>query len=382
MSILPLVVALVAGLVLVPLSIRIAPRAGLVVRPREDRWGARVIPMFGGLGVTGGILAGVATGVMVGALTIVDGFVVAAGVLALFALGFADDRGEVSPTLRLALEGGVGAVAALVITGHQDPLLVVGATLVALVAVPLAVNATNLVDNADGLAAALSTVTALTLAAAAVILGLAGSSAVPLAVAGATLAFLVFNRPPARTFMGDAGSLPLGGALAFASVLLLDEAFATLAADPATAITAVCVVTLAWTAQAADMALVVTSRVRRGRSPFQGGTDHTSHRLLRSGLSPTDMLGVIALGASLACLLGLIAAALGHTMPIVGVAIALFGISAALVLESMLASRQPPVDAEPVAVAAAEPAPARSAAPPTTGVDVDGAVPPTIRATR
>ena len=71
--------------------------------------------------------------------------------------------------------------------------------------------------------------------------------------------------------MGDAGSLPLGGALAAACSCW----YAGLATSLETAVAAMCVVVLAWTAQAADMALVVTSRVRRGRSPFQGGTDHT-----------------------------------------------------------------------------------------------------------
>ena len=174
MNVLPFVVALLTGLVLVPVSIRLAPHAGLVVRPREDRWGARAIPMFGGLGVTGGILAGLVAGVIVGAVAPVDALVVAAGIAVLFGIGLADDRGEVSPGVRLAIEAGVGAVTAFVIA-HDQPLPVqLLATLVALVAVPLAVNATNMVDNADGLAASLSTVTALTLAAATVVLAVAG----------------------------------------------------------------------------------------------------------------------------------------------------------------------------------------------------------------
>ncbi len=358
-TLLPLVVAFVVGLVLVPISIRLAPRAGLVVRPREDRWGARAIPMFGGLGVTGGILAGLAAGVIVGALAPVDALVVAGGIATLFALGFADDRGEVSPRVRLAIEAAVGAVTALVIASGLDLPLQVLAMLLALVAVPLAVNATNMVDNADGLAASLSTVTAITLAAATAVLAVGGASAVPLAVAGATVAFLLFNRPPARTFMGDAGSLPLGGALAAASILLVDAGLAT---SPETSVAAMCVVVLAWTAQAADMALVVTSRVRRGRSPFQGGTDHTSHRLLRWGLGPTAMLIVIAVGASLACALALVAAALGHTLPVLGVAVTLVGISGALVLESLLALNQPPTDAPDVD--AQEHAPSRPAGAP------------------
>jgi len=344
MNLLPLVVALLAGLVLVPVSIGLAPRLGLVVTPREDRWGARVIPMFGGLGVAGGIAAGVVAAIAVGSLAPLDAALTLLALGGLFVLGLWDDRGDVSPRRRLAVEAALGALVAGLVTADLPQPFPVLATLLGLLAVPAAVNATNLVDNADGLAASLSTITAVTLVGASVVLGLDKAGALPLAITGATLAFLVFNRPPARTFMGDAGSLPLGGALAVASILLVDAAIAS---DDATFVAATCVVLLAWTAQAADMALVITSRVRRGRSPFQGGTDHTSHRLLRSGLGPTAMLGVIAAGAALACLLGLMVAALGHRAPILGVAIALFGIAGAFALESLLAVRQPPIDAQP-----------------------------------
>ena len=52
--------------------------------------------------------------------------------------------------------------------------------------------------------------------------------------------------------------------------------------------------------QAGDVALVVVSRVRRGASPVRGGTDHTSHRLLRAGLGPWAMLAACAIPAGLA----------------------------------------------------------------------------------
>jgi UDP-GlcNAc:undecaprenyl-phosphate GlcNAc-1-phosphate transferase len=49
--------------------------------------------------------------------------------------------------------------------------------------------------------------------------------------------------------------------------------------------------------QFGDVAMVSVTRMRRGVSPFTGGTDHTSHRLVRAGLNPWGMLGVVGLAS-------------------------------------------------------------------------------------
>ncbi|WP_245435844.1 MraY family glycosyltransferase [Mesorhizobium tamadayense] len=142
------------------------------------------------------------------------------------------------------------------------------------IAMWIACNAVNMLDHADGLAAS---------AIAAAFLGLGGD--VGLAGAGACVGFLCFNYPPARVFMGDSGSLLLGAAIVlYAS----DKGFGS---------------SLAWTAvPLLDAVFVVIRRLRQGRQPWIGGTDHLGHTLLRTGVSPKALP---ALYAAMALALGL-----------------------------------------------------------------------------
>ncbi len=80
-------------------------------------------------------------------------------------------------------------------------------------------NAVNLTDGLDGLASSTSLLAFMTLAMLLVVIGQVNLALVALALAGAALGFLLFNRYPARIFMGDTGSLALGGALGALAVL-------------------------------------------------------------------------------------------------------------------------------------------------------------------
>jgi UDP-GlcNAc:undecaprenyl-phosphate GlcNAc-1-phosphate transferase len=199
-------------------------------------------------------------------------------------------------------------------------------------------NATNLVDNSDGLASSLSAETALTIALTAIVAGMKGNEVgLGLTVTGACLGFLVHNRPPARVFMGDAGSLMLGFALAGAGVLLIHDADIHPSAHATAAALAI---PLAAFLQFGDVAMVSVTRMRRGVSPFQGGTDHTSHRLVRAGLHPWEMLGVVGL-ASGVC--GGLAVALAWLAPDPVIEIVVVVVAGVLVLgfETIVALRVP-----------------------------------------
>lgn len=135
-------------------------------------------------------------------------------------------------------------------------------------------NAVNMLDHADGLAAG---------AAAAAFFGLGGD--IGMAGAGACMGFLCFNYPPARIFMGDSGSLLLGAAI----ILLASER------GPGSS--------LAWIAvPLTDAAFVIIRRLREGRRPWIGGTDHLGHALLRIGVGSTALP---VLYAAMALALGL-----------------------------------------------------------------------------
>ena len=324
------VAGFVAAVVLVRLTIALAGRVGAVVDPSSDRWGDRRVPKIGGLGIVGAI----AIACLVAPDPDLNVALVVAGAIAASALGLADDLGSVSPRRRVAAQAAIGLALGGLIGRHMDAVVVM-AVLGAIGVVALA-NFTNLVDNADGLAASLSTVSALTVAGIGLAVGLpVDARIVPVAVAGATLGFLVWNRPAARIFMGDCGSLMLGTALAGAGLIVLQDAIRA-GVSPWLVAAALPVAVVM---QAGDVALVVVSRVRRGVSPVRGGVDHTSHRLLRAGLGPWQMLAAYIALAALAG--ATIVAAVATGIPAVVVLVATTIVGLVIIGEATLARLVP-----------------------------------------
>jgi UDP-GlcNAc:undecaprenyl-phosphate GlcNAc-1-phosphate transferase len=90
------------------------------------------------------------------------------------------------------------------------------------------------------------------------------------------IGFLLWNRPPARIYMGDAGALFLGILIATLTIRLHPETH-TKWVSFSTPILLLAVPIL-------DTSVAVISRLSRGVSPFQGGRDHLSHRLMRAGM--------------------------------------------------------------------------------------------------
>jgi UDP-GlcNAc:undecaprenyl-phosphate GlcNAc-1-phosphate transferase len=147
-------------------------------------------------------------------------------------------------------------------------------------------NSFNLLDNMDGLA---STVAAMSLIA---IASLAHASAVIAApLAGAAIAFLIINRPPARMYMGDAGSLMLGFGVALCSIS---------AANSAQGLHSAVLLILPVTVALFDTSLVIVSRLLTGRPVQLGGKDHFSHRLRLLGWSQYQVLDITVVAGILA----------------------------------------------------------------------------------
>jgi len=138
-------------------------------------------------------------------------------------------------------------------------------------------NSINFFDNLDGGAAGTVAISSSTIAYLALTnnQNLVGASAV--VISGATVGFLIWNRNPAKIYMGDAGSLFLGVLIATLTIRLVPDTTSKLASY------AIPVLILA--IPILDTAIAVTSRVMRRVSPFQGGKDHLSHRLIRLRIS-------------------------------------------------------------------------------------------------
>ena len=233
-SLAPLIGALLIAVPCVWLFARLAVRLGAVSKVKSDRWHTSgEVPR----------LAGPAMLIAMSPWLPVEHILL----LAAFCLiGAVDDVRSLSAGAKAA-----ALAAAAILAG----------TVTGLWWVPIvtwvACNAVNMLDHADGLAAS---------AVAAAFLGLGGD--VGMAGAGACVGFLCFNYPPARVFMGDSGSLLLGAAI----VLYASERGFGLS--------------LAWIAiPLIDAVFVIIRRLRQGRRPWIGGTDHLGHTLLRMGVS-------------------------------------------------------------------------------------------------
>jgi UDP-N-acetylmuramyl pentapeptide phosphotransferase/UDP-N-acetylglucosamine-1-phosphate transferase len=283
------------SLVLTELLRRVALRYGLTDRPAAHKSHARPTPYLGGVALAFSTLVPAA---VVGYATAwrLPTLVLALAGTAVSVIGLVDDVTPLGPGTRLALE----ALAAALVVMAGNRLDVTGAvwldaTLTATWIVVLT-NSFNLLDNMDAAAASIAGVTAATLGVAALLGGQPGLAALLLCLAASCAGFLAHNRPPARIFMGDAGSLFIGFVVAASAVAVVPRGLVP-SATGLLLVTFVAVV---------DTSLVVISRRRGGRSMFSGGTDHVSHRLRHLGLSAGPVAGVLALAAALTGGLGVL----------------------------------------------------------------------------
>ena len=290
-------IPLVAALVLTPVAARLAHRLGVMDDPgaADHKSHVDAVPYLGGLALGSGLLlisvGLIASGAISGGAN-AELFNVLAGAALMAMVGLLDDIRGVSPLLRVGFAGfaavalwQVGVGAGLFETIWADVTL----TVLWVVAVT---NAVNLVDNMDGLASGVTAMSALGIFAISASNGDLLVSSLALALAGASLGFLRFNFPPARIYLGDAGSLMLGFLLS-ALILKLD-----LPVGPAAP--RVLATVLLAAVPLFDLTVVVVARTTGRRPVWVGGRDHTSHRLARRGSSP-ERVALMFVGAQAAC---------------------------------------------------------------------------------
>ena len=271
----PVVVALVAmavTLAVTPLAIVLARRTGIVDRPGELKRQTASVPYLGGVAVFCGALVGASVGRPW----------LGVPLACALALGDADDRYDLSPWLRLAGEVGVGLLVAATCHVHLPP--IVAWPLVVLVTV-LLINGVNLLDGLDMLAGGVTAAAALGFAL--VLHG--GGRDLAVALVGALAGFLVFNRPPARIYLGDGGAYLLGAALAVLTTLAWSGSVHRSTGVAALALVAVPV---------AEVTCAVIRRSRGGLSLLAGDRGHPYDRMVAHGRSAlTASLSYIVLQA-------------------------------------------------------------------------------------
>ena len=284
---------------------RWAIRTSFVARPQQDRYHRSVIALGGGAAIFWTlalfILGGAAcVKLLVATDTLswlspsirqhTQGFmdklpdliVIVGAALGLHLLGFWDDKRKLGPFFKLIVQFAAAIVAAVWADVRVEMFIdnTVITTALSVVWIVLIINVFNFLDNMDGLSAGIAAIAAAVLMAAAFRSGQVFVGAMGLVFLGTLLGFLVFNFPPATIFMGDAGSMVVGF---FVALLTLRTTYY----DPAvgTPLYAVFMPAVVMAVPLYDFVTVTFLRLKQGKSPFVGDTQHFSHRLKRRGLS-------------------------------------------------------------------------------------------------
>ena len=287
---------------------RLAVHVGLIAQPVEDRYHRTVIPLGGGIAIFSTISIVILSAIITVKLLVApgyldwlgssvtihtEGFISKIGqlviilllVFLLFALGLWDDKKYLSPFFKLTIHFIIALIAAYFADIRFELFIEskIVTSLLSAVWIVLIINAFNFLDNMDGASAGIATIISCILLTAAALSGQVFVGGLTLVFIGTLSGFLVFNFPPAKIFMGDAGSLVVGF---FVALLTVRTTYYHQAQSgqwyP------VFMPLLVMAVPLYDFISVTLLRISQGKSPFIGDTQHFSHRLQRRGLSDTQ----------------------------------------------------------------------------------------------
>ena len=264
---------------------KIAIKKQIVDKPNEShKTHVNPTPYLGGVAIVIGVtfisyLALIVDGFSLSKVAIASSIMVPA--LFVGIIGLVDDIKKLPPLPRFLAQNAIAIVSTLIMIstktiGSPTDNAFIDFFVTAFWIVGLT-NALNFFDNIDGGASGTAAISAFLL----FVLAFQGSqysvAALALILAGGTVGFLIWNKPPARIYMGDAGALFLG--LLIASLTIRFDP------NPINQFAGFFVPFFLLAVPIMDTTVVVLKRLMRGISPFQGGRDHLSHRLIRAGLT-------------------------------------------------------------------------------------------------
>lgn len=306
-----LVMAFMLSMVATSLSIPILKRkhAGQNIREEgpESHMSKSGTPSMGGLAI---IVATIVTIIATRQFS-TETAVLVFGFVAFGAIGFTDDYLKIIRGNNLGLRAWqklvLQFIVALLAVGAMEVLLQRGTLVLmpftgenvdmgiwyipfAVFAVLAMVNSVNLTDGLDGLASGVTAVIAVFFALAGVTLGNIIGTSFAISLAGACIGFLIFNRYPAKVFMGDTGSLALGGGLAAVAILMKMELFLP-------------IVGFVFVAEALSVIIQVISFKTRGKRVFKMAPLH--HHFELSGMKETKVVGIFWLATIIFCGIGI-----------------------------------------------------------------------------
>lgn len=331
----PAAVAAVLAWLLTPAAIYLGGRFGVLDHPGPRKLHARVVPRTGGLAVVTSVY------IVIAAIAVLHwsrlpllpadfSAGAALGVLPIFIVSLIDDARSLGALPRLlaqvigaaiAITFGVTLPDSIHLFGASVPLdgLAIPLTFLWMVGVT---NAFNIIDGLDGLSAGLALISALSLAAIAMLTQNGGLALTALILVGALVGFLPYNTYPARVFLGDSGAASLGFWLACLAL----PGGSTLSAGMA-----VGVPILAMGVPIAETLISMVRRLlrrlgdRNSGHPFQADAEHIHHRLVRMGIDQRKAVLMLYAAAVATSLIGILSLFVTHA-------------NAALLLGSLMAA--------------------------------------------
>jgi UDP-GlcNAc:undecaprenyl-phosphate GlcNAc-1-phosphate transferase len=271
------------GAITAPLR-KLALKVGAVDVPNLPRKiQTEPVPYLGGVAIALGVVVASFAGIFVEDYPIIN-FKIAGTViipaLLIASVGLWDDLKELQPWPRLIAQTTVGTAMALILIATNTMGFALGNQFlnaaVSIFWIVGITNSINFFDNLDGGAAGTVAIASFFLFLIANSEGQILVSALAIVVCGSTAGFLLWNKSPAKIYMGDAGALFLGIIMGVLTIRLdpgVTPKYLSLSIP--VALLAIPIL---------DTTVAVSSRLYRGISPFTGGRDHLSHRLMRIGM--------------------------------------------------------------------------------------------------
>ncbi|MDP3025601.1 MAG: sugar transferase [candidate division Zixibacteria bacterium] len=279
-------VSLLLVLALTPFFIKFAFKKNFLDYPDPRKIHSHPTPLLGGASVFLGFLGGVLLSFFYGMHWSYEFSGVLLGGVIVLGLGLWDDKFGMRPGIKFF--GQIVAAFIFLLVSQSFGKLnfgLLGDLLFFLWMVGL-MNAFNFLDNMDGLCSGISVLAAAAFAVIFILTGQVSLGIICLALIGALSGFLLYNFPPAKIFLGDAGSMFNGFILSALGVLF---------AKRNSSFNQLLVPMLVLSYPIFDISLVTFTRAREGRKIYKGGKDHSSLRLMNLGFHAKKTLGSIYL---------------------------------------------------------------------------------------
>ncbi len=284
--------SLTVSAISLPLLIKLGHRWKLLDQPGRHKRHKRPVPYLGGVALFGGIWIALIVGALFDNAWLIGNsgrlFYVFLGACVISLVGLADDLKPLSARIKLAAQVLVGVMlyagglsVELLTTPYGSVDVGAASLIITVLWVVTLTNALNLIDGLDGLAGGVSLIAAITLLIIGQMLNAGWGVLFIGGLTGFLIGFLIYNRYPARIFLGDSGSMQLGYYFAVFSLLAPLKSFTA---------SALYLPLLALGVPLLETSVSFGRRILAGKNVMQADHRHLFHFLAMAGLSPRKVV--------------------------------------------------------------------------------------------